>query len=218
MQSWLVAVLAVVGLGADYVLDDLAGRGRGVSLAEANPRERGKGTELLAERFSRSDLAGWTLSPPGPWSVQGGRLKAVMPNEKQQKAFAYFGSNDWRDYSVDVDVCGLRGADKGLAVRVDGEHGIGVDLRGDGYDDVLLYYNDKELGKAPAPNQNGHWQHLRVEAEGSRYRVYVNGQLKINYDDQGNVRPSGRAALAAYTGGKGECQVLYKNVVVRSLH
>ena len=90
-QCWFLAVLVVVGLGADYVHQDLAGRGRGVSLAEANPRERGKGTELLAERFSSSDLAGWTLSPRGPWSVQGGRLKAVLPNVKQEKALAYFG-------------------------------------------------------------------------------------------------------------------------------
>jgi hypothetical protein len=213
-----LAVLVVVGLGADYVLDDLAGRGRGVSLAEANPRERGKGTELLAERFSGSDLAGWTLSPPGPWSVQGGRLKAVLLNVKQEKALAYFGSERWQDYSVDLDVCGMRGADKGVAVRVDGEEGVGVDLRGDGYDDVLLYRNDKPLDKNAAPNQNSHWHHLRIEARGARYRVFVNGRLKINYDDQGNARPSGRVALAAYTGGKGECEVLYDNVVVRSLH
>ena len=207
----------MVGLGADYVLNDLAGRGRGVSLAEANPRERGKGTELLAERFSSSDLAGWTLSPPGPWSVQGGRLKAVLPNVKQEKALAYFGDPRWQDYSVDVDVCALRGADKGLAVRVDGDQGIGVDLRGSGYDDVLLYHNDRELEKSPAPNLNGRWHHLRIEARGPRYRVFVNGRLKINYDDQSNLRPAGRVALAAYTGGKGECEVLYDNVVVHSL-
>lgn len=211
-------MLVVVGLGADYALNDLAGRGRGVSLAEANPRERGKGTELLAERFSRSDLAGWTLSPPSPWSVQGGRLKAALPNVKQEKAFAYFGSDSWQDYSLDLDVCGMRGADKGAVVRVDGQEGVGVDLRGDGFDDVLLYRNDKELGKSPAPNQNGHWHHLRIEARGARYRVFVNGKLKIDYDDQSNMRPSGRLALAAYTGGRGECEVLYDNVVVRPLH
>jgi len=210
-------VLVVIGLGADYVHQDLAGRGRGVSLAEANPRERGKGTELLAERFSSPDLAGWTLSPPGPWSVQGGRLKAVLPSVKQEKALAYFGSEQWQDYSVDVDLCGMRGADKGVVVRVDGNEGVGVDLRGDGYDDVLLYRNDKQLGKSPAPNQNGHWHHLRIEARGARYSVFVNGTLKINYDDQSNPRPTGRVALAAYTGGKGQCEVLYDNVVVRSL-
>jgi hypothetical protein len=213
-----LAVLVVVGLGADYVHQDLAGRGRGVSLAEANPRERGKGTELLAERFSSPDLAGWTLSPPGPWSVQGGRLKAVLPNVKQEKALAYFGSEQWQDYSVDLDVCGMRGADKGVVVRVDGTEGVGVDLRGDGYDDVLLYHNSQQLGKSEAPNQNGHWHHLRIEARGARYQVFVNGALKINYDDQANTRPAGRLALAAYTGGKGQCEVLYDNVVVRSLN
>jgi hypothetical protein len=47
--------------------------------------------------------------------------------------------------------------------------------------------------------------------------VFVNGVSKINYDDQANSRPSGRVALAAYTGGKAECEVLYDNVIVRSL-
>jgi len=207
----------VVGLFADYVVDYRAGRGRGVSLAEASPRERGYGTELLAERFSGSDLAGWTFAPPGHWSVQGGRLRAVLPNVKQQKTLAYFGDEGWQDYSVDLDVCALRGADKGVAVRVEGEKGIGVDLRGSGYNDVLLYHNDRELQKQVAANQNRRWHHLRIEARGARYKVWVNGRLRINYDDQGNARPAGRLALAAYTGGVGECEVLYDNVVVHSL-
>ena len=152
-----------------------------------------------------------------PWSVQGGRLRAVLPNKKQEKALAYFGSESWRDYSVDLDLCGLRGVDKGVAIHIDGDEGIGVDLRGDGYDDVLLYRGVRKLAEASVANRNGRWHHLRVEARGARYKVYVNGRLKIDYDDQSNPRPSGRLALAAYTGGAGESEVMYDNIVVRSL-
>jgi hypothetical protein len=209
--------LVVAGLIADYVVDHEAGPGRGVGLAEAQPRERGQGTLLLAERFSRPRPAGWSFAPARPWSLQGGRLRAHLPRVKQEKAFAYFGSASWRDYSVDLDLCGVRGVDKGIAIRVRGDEGIGVDLRGNGYDDVLLYRGDNKLAEASAPNQNRRWHHLRVEARGSRYRVFVNGRLKIDYDDRGNDRPAGRLALAAYTGGAGECEVMYDNVVVRSL-
>ena len=76
---------------------------------------------------------------------------------------------------------------------------------------------NKQLDKQSVANHNRRWHHLRIEARGPRYKVWVNGKLKINYDDQANSRPVGRLALAAYTGGVGECEVLYDNVVVRSL-
>jgi len=172
---------------------------------------------ILLERFSSGAPQGFSFDRVGTWSVRSGRLVAVLPSEKQKHSFAYFGSEDWTDYAVDVDVCAIRGVDKGVVVRVRAQEGVGVDLRGPGYDDVVMYRGIEELGKAPAPNRNGRWHHLRVEVEGGRYRVYVNGRLKIDYLDEHNERPSGRVALAAYTGGIGQCEVLYDNVVVRSL-
>ncbi len=172
---------------------------------------------LLAADFSSPSLDGWTFDRARVWSARGGRLRARLPDAKQEKSFAYFGSESWRNYAVDLDLCALRGVDKGVAVRVQGEEGVGVDLRGRGYNDVLMYRGYRRLGRATARNRGGQWHHLRVEVRGGRYRVYVNGRLKIDYLDESDQRPGGRLALAAYTGGAGECEVLYDNVVVRAL-
>jgi hypothetical protein len=111
----------------------------------------------------------------------------------------------------------MRGVDKGVIVRVRGEAGTGVDLRGGSYQDVLMYQREGSMGRAGATNANGTWNHLRVEARGNRFRVFVNGELKLDHTDVRNARPAGRLALPAYTGGVGQCTVFYDNVVVTSL-
>jgi hypothetical protein len=56
-------------------------------------------------------------------------LVADLPDAKQQHSALYAGDEDWTDYAVDLDVCGMRGVDKGVVVRVKDARGIGIDLR-----------------------------------------------------------------------------------------
>ena len=92
-----------------------------------------------------------------------------------------------------------------------------MDLRGPGYEDVLLHRREWKLGQANVDNANGVWHHLRVEARGHRYRVWVDRELLIDRGDPRRAQPHGRIALAAYTGGAGQCTVYYDNVIVTSL-
>src|SRR5262249_23485260 len=141
-----------------------------------------------------------------------------LPDERQLKSFLYAGSSAWTNYAVDLDVCAMRGADKGVAVRVvEGETGIAVDLRGPGYEDVLLRRREWPLAKAPVINATGQWHHLRIEARNQRYRVWVNGAVVIDKEDSKKARSSGGIALAAYTGGVKQCTLYFDNVVVTAL-
>ena len=171
---------------------------------------------LFADDFS-DGMKGWTPDRPGVWAVRQGALRADLPDGRQLRSFIYAGSGSWTDYSVDVDVLGMRGVDKGVVVRVEDESGIGVDLRGPGYHDVVLHRREWPMGRASIANGNGVWHHLRIEARGNRYRVWVDGSQLIDKIDPRNARPHGRIALAAYTGGVGECTVYYDNVIVTSL-
>jgi len=45
----------------------------------------------------------------------------------------------------------------------------------------------------------------------------VDDALLIDKEDPRKARPHGRIALAAYTGGTGQCTVYYDNVIVTSL-
>jgi hypothetical protein len=175
------------------------------------------GPVLFVSHFDDGDLTGWQFDRPEVWSISNGRLLGHLPDAKQKVSFAFLGSEDWTDYAVDVDVVGLRGVDKGVVVRAVNGRGIGVDLRGIGYHDVVMYRGRMPVARATALNAAGLSHHLRVEARGLRYRVFVDGELKIDHRDSAKEYWHGRVALAAYTGGDGSCAVLYDNVRVTRL-
>ena len=172
---------------------------------------------LFSSTFDNGRPKGMAFDQEDVWSVVDGKLRAELPLKKQLRSFAYVGSSEWTDYAVEVDVNGERGIDKGLAVRVENGKGVGVDLRADGYNDVVMYRGFTQLGRAPAPNRNHKWYRLRVEVQGARYRVYVDRALKLEYVDPNDERPAGRIALAAYTGGAGECSIWFDNLRVVKL-
>lgn len=169
---------------------------------------------LFADDFA-TDLSKWDPDSTGAWTVWRQMLRADLPDRKQARSFLYAGREEWRDYALDFDVCGMRGVDKGGAIRVQGTAGFAIDLRGGGYQDLVAHLREWPVGKARVTNANGTWSHVRLEAKGDRFRVYVNGALKVERVD--TRRPSGRIALAAYTGGVGKCTVYYDNVVVTKL-
>ena len=171
---------------------------------------------LFSTDFS-DGMRGWVPDRDSVWSVKNGSLRGDLPDVRQLHSFIYAGSSSWTDYVVDVDVLGARGVDKGIAVRVENESGIGVDLRGPGYQDVLLHRREWKMASADVHNANGVWHHVKIEARGHRYRVWVDGTLLIDKEDPRHSRPKGRIALAAYTGGTGQSTVYYDNVIVSEL-
>ena len=68
----------------------------------------------------------WSPDREKVWTTRWGMLRAALPDEKQQHSMLYAGSTEWRDYAIEFDVCGMRGVDKGVVVRVDGETGIAL--------------------------------------------------------------------------------------------
>ncbi len=173
------------------------------------------GTVLFSDDFH--SLEAWQPDRDSVWTIEDSVLCARLPDEKQKRSFLYAGSEDWQDYALDVDLCQLRGVDKGVVVRARGGRGVGVDLRGGDYQDVLLYRQEVPLGRAKVPNADRAWHHLRVEARGGRYAVSVDGARVLERRDPLGPGRHGRIALVAYTGGRGECTVRYANLVVTKL-
>jgi hypothetical protein len=176
---------------------------------------------LFADDFSGDSLTNWHPDQPGVWSLWRGMLRADLPDQKQLRSLIHAGDTAWTDIALDIDMCMMRGVDKGAIVRVLAATGTGVDLRGGSYQDVIMYQGQWPMGRASATNANGTWNHLRIEARGNRYRVFVNGEQKLDRTD-GRVdarggRLAGGIALPAYTGGVGLCTVYYDNAVVTAL-
>ena len=178
---------------------------------------RPTGTVMFQDNFSDGDFKGWVSDSPGVWTVVHGMLRAELPDQRQRHSFLYAGSENWTDYAVDLDMCMMRGVDKGVIVRVEGEDGIGVDLRGPGYQDVVVNHREWPMGRARMTNANTVWHHMRVEVRGNRVKVTINGEHALVAVDKKDRRPNGRIALSAYTGGGGECLVYYDNIVVTQL-
>jgi hypothetical protein len=172
--------------------------------------------ELLFREDFRT-LDAWQADRDSVWSVEDGVLCGRLPDGKQERSFLFAGSEDWQDYALDLDLCQVRGVDKGVAVCVRGGRGVAVDLRGGEYQDVLLYRQQLPLGSAKQANPDRVWHHLRVETRGARYTVLVNGVRALDRRDPLSAMRRGRIALVAYTGGHGECAVFYANVRVTRL-
>lgn len=173
---------------------------------------------LFVDDFSSDSLRHWVADREGVWSIYRGMLRGDLPDRKQERSIIYAGEPGWTDYAVDLDVCMMRGVDKGVIVRAAENAGVGVDMRGPGYQDIVLQQGWRPLGRKTLVNGNGIWHHMRVEARGHRYRVFVNGDKVLDEKDSRKTSAAGRIGLPAYTGGGGQCTVYYDNVVVVALH
>jgi hypothetical protein len=197
---------------------DEAATARAVAPLSAPPAPRA--SEPSGELLFREDfrtLEAWRADRDSVWSVEDGVLCGRLPDGKQQRSFLFAGSEDWQDYALDLDLCQVRGVDKGLAVYVRGGRGVAVDLRGGEYQDLLLYRQQAPLGRAKTANTDRVWHHLRVEARGARFTVSVDGARVLERRDPLGAMRRGRIALVAYTGGHGECAVFYANLRVTRL-
>jgi len=183
------------------------------------PRFAPPAEAMFVDDFTSGDLEHWTADRASVWSVRDGMLRAVLPDGKQLHSFLYAGDASWTDYAIDFDVCGMRGVDKGCAIRVQpGKRGLGIDLRGPGYDDLRLYVTQFPVGSAAFSNPNGIWHHVRIEIRGrDRCKVAIDGQCVLDHRIRPPAPAGGGIALSAYTGGVGNCTVYYDNVAVTPL-
>jgi hypothetical protein len=151
---------------------------------------------LFFDDFQRDTIGPlWSSDRDEAWSIRQGTLRADLPDKKNVTSLIRAGSVEWTDYAVDLDVCMMRGANKGVVVRVNGDDGMTVDLRGAGYGDVVLRKGSRKMAGKSALNGNARWHHLRVEVRGSTYKVFVDGKSAIEKRDTREALPSGQIAL-----------------------
>ncbi|HET7224695.1 MAG TPA: family 16 glycoside hydrolase [Candidatus Eisenbacteria bacterium] len=175
------------------------------------------GRILFHDDFTDSSLARWRPDQDGVWRVVHGMLRGSLPDKRQKHSLIEAGDDAWTDIALDVDLLQTRGVDKGVVLRAGKKKGVGVDLRGTGYDDVRVMHREWPVAHAPVNVPNGKWHHLRVEARGQEFRVLVDDRLVVDATDRHKGAERGHIALAAYTGGIGECEVWYAHVRVTAL-
>ncbi len=141
----------------------------------------------LYDNFNAGNANGWTPAG-GAWSVSGGAYLQSDINVDRTDTFT--GSPKSGDYTIEADVMLLSGTgqEAQLLFRgADANNHYEFILRGRGINDVLLYRQQNggfaQLAQyyLPFAIQNNVWYHLKIEAYGSKIRLYVNDSLAIDY-------------------------------------
>ncbi|MFC1475807.1 family 16 glycoside hydrolase, partial [Candidatus Zixiibacteriota bacterium] len=132
------------------------------------------------------------------------------------------GDQSWENYIFEAEVKGNAGVDKVLVFRVqDAENFYAINLRSDwmGVDEVTF---DKmaastytaDIVTAAYPSENGVWYRLKITCVENTFKVYVDGDLVLEYTDNDNPYYSGGIGLARWTGIDGDCDIAFDKVSV----
>ena len=153
-------------------------------------------TELAVDYESSSKEAKLVRYKDGTWIVQSGVLSLSSDFGKRT-----YGETGWGDYIVEADVTCTSGVNSGIIFRVNnpgtGGHFDSVNLS-QGTDWIQGYFAGVSAGGVVLGKQNYSWQevgkknmtmvenktyHLKVVANGANFKIYLDGELVIDYTD-----------------------------------
>lgn len=138
----------------------------------------------------------------GPWTIQDGKL--VMPDGIVNVGKRLYGSDGWGDYAVEIDFTPTGSMNFGLLVRAtnpDSGNYYGTDsstpsvtgtdfVQGYyiGFSSTSVYFSKQDYNwtailSSEQRFRTGKTYHIRVECVGANFKVYVNGELAIDYTD-----------------------------------
>ena len=177
---------------------------------------------VFADGFESGDLSAWTANIglvaqqqdvfAGSWAARAqGNASPAYAYEELPIATPSLTAETWFDVvsrSTRVGLVRLETASGSNLVT------LSVNMAGE-----LVERNDVTgtVSTTSIVPENGVWHHLRVEMRGPHCRVCVDGIEIVNRRLSARAPASGGIALAAYTGGVGECTLFYDNVAVTPL-
>jgi hypothetical protein len=175
----------------------------------------------FTDTFDTGRHAAWRVNGTH-WSFTGGKAIASTPTTYIAEQM-FIGDSSWRDYSFEVDVYGTAGPDKAIGVRVtDANNYYNIHLIGPDGGYHHLDINRVQGGSATILYRNSSFSVLnntlyrvRVDVEGNRLKVYVNGTLEATVVD--DAFPHGGVGLFGGSGGYAPNTIQYDNVAVTPL-
>ena len=199
----------------------VAGRARGFGPGPQRRPPPSPGTIRRRRRCSPTTsprtISGAGERTEGDVEREAGPAARRPPRRQAAALVSHAGDSTWADYAVDLDVCGMRGVDKGVIVRVQGGAGPRHRSTRPRLQDLVVNLNELPLGGGKS-----HQRERRVAPRADRdprqqCRVTIGNEVVFDKRLRFKAPPSGGIALAAYTGGIGRCTVYYDNVVVTPL-
>ena len=151
----------------------------------------------FTENFDSGKAKNWEPIV-GDWEVENG---AYTETAETSYAKTMFGDEEWKDYTVEVDVTLLKSVNQdcaGLLLRADkeGELGFRLWIRTDMAPQLSKWTGDNtyvhiDENLNPVKINIGQTYHLRAVLNGNKYQFFIDDEM-IEYEDKENFRESGR--------------------------
>jgi hypothetical protein len=170
--------------------------------------------------FNGKDLTGWT---PGRgaslWTVQNGVL--VGTSDAKREGSTLRTEKAYKNFIFEFDVKYLPPADSGITMRspslqmqIGTSHSQRTELTGSFYQGQLGYPDHATAKDNWRFQKPGDWNTMRIEAKGSIFKVFMNGQQIISYSDDGHPEPG---TLSVQVHNNEDMKIEFKNMRVAEL-
>ncbi len=209
----VLASLPVGGLRSEAQSPELLSLSDGRSNMASNMALSTNWQTAFQDDFNSGDDNGWTRERPNDWSVQNGEYSlSISGYDITSKSWA--GSASWMNYAVEFSVENLSCVDDQVYIRggtyiIQLRHGTSY-----GAPDVRLWGTGGLLVDQYYRLDRNVWYRVRVEVVEQRIKVWIDGNLVIDYFD-GMASPNpGRIALGGWTGACGNLAAHFDDVTV----
>ncbi|WP_116188363.1 S-layer homology domain-containing protein [Paenibacillus taihuensis] len=165
----------------------------------------------FSDSFDDGNMDGWAQNGPGVWSVVDGKAQV---NNLQPTGWDSWNIVDAQggDFVYSGDVTFVSGSAAGLSFRTNETGTVGYDLILDKYDGVKLagrpYRAFKTASASFADNQT---YHVKVVAKGANIKVYLDGVLKLDYNETDYGYTFGQFGLFSF-----QSTVLFDNLLAET--
>ncbi|SDS86520.1 Right handed beta helix region [Paenibacillaceae bacterium GAS479] len=156
---------------------------------------------LFSEDFESGNADRWTNNA-GNWSsVTDNTYKAYKQTKEEGASELLAGELSWTDYSLESDIKLTSGAGAMLKFRYqDGQHFYFLYLS-DSYIRLVKQVGSNQpwIGSYNGPSlDTSRFVNIKVDAQGSNFKVYRDGELVLNVSDNNAPYTSGKIGLATW--------------------
>jgi hypothetical protein len=175
--------------------------------------------------FNGKNLENWTIHGTEKWYVEKGELVCESGPENK---YGYLSTNSlYKDFILDLDFKQEANGNSGVFIRSSIEgvtiNGWQVEVAPQNLHTGGIYEsmpNGRQWLVKPIPEdeavlQPGAWNHLRIQAVGSKVVSWLNGKQMVELEDEKVGSRKGFIALQIHSGGN--IKVRWKNIRIQEL-
>ena len=176
---------------------------------------------VLGPLLEDKDLSAWNKPDPNPfWRLEGGILTGE--NDRELKGHVLHTKDAYKDFILELETRWTGDVDSGVMFRkpeLQLQFGVSRSLKKDMTCSFYTGGQDKypEAGHAKGVENSlkiGQWNHVRLEARGDRFRVWLNQELVADYQ---NARYSGTAPVGLQIHPGVKMKIEFRNVRIAHL-